>query len=338
LSIPMIKIIRGNKKNGEGMKKKYLFWVLMASLCILSGCGKKAEENRVEMETSENSDEWEMNVTEVVLEVPELTKEYTFLYVTDTHIVVLDELDSDKVEEYADVRFDEFQNAEDISSAELFEEWITYANLNRVDALLLGGDIIDYPSVANIEHLEENLEKLTVPYLYALGNHDWTFPWEYMTQYGEETYLPMLEPYMQSDSAIHELELDEIIVVAVDNSANQIAPEAMEEYRQILQKGKPVIVMLHVPLLTQSVLTKAKEVWGDSKVVLGGGNYGGIYPNEISTEFIDLTTAEDSPVMAVLAGHVHFYDKDMVNNQIVQIVGDAGYKGEALRITVTGKG
>lgn len=318
------------------MKKNFILGGLLVPLCLLSGCGKETEGNSTAKEEPAESLMWEMNVAEEVIEIPGLTKEYTFLYVTDTHIVVPDELDSDKVEEYADVRFDEFQNEEDVSSAEQFEEWMVYANENQVDALLLGGDIIDYPSVANIEHLEENLEELTVPYLYALGNHDWTFPWEYMTQYGEETYLPMLEPYMQSDSSIHELEFDEIIIVAVDNSANQIAPEAMEEYKLILQKEKPVIVMLHVPLLTQSVLTKAKEVWS-SGVVLGGGNYGGIYPDETSTEFIDLTTEEDSPVVAVLAGHVHFYDKDMVNERIVQIVGDAGYKGEAVRITVTGK-
>lgn len=138
---------------------------------------------------------------------------------------------------------------------------------------------------------------------------------------------------MQSDPAVSQMDFGEFIIVSVDNSTNQIAPEALEMYKEILQKGKPVIVMLHVPLLTQSVLTKAKEA-RDSGVVLGGGNYGGIYPNEISSEFIALTTAETSPVVAVLAGHVHFYDRDMINENIVQIVGDAGYKGGAMWISV----
>lgn len=313
------------------MKKK--IFVCLLTVCSLVCCACAARTKKEQ--NQEPEDEITMHVADEKLEIPGLSGEYTFLYLTDTHMVVPDEADSDKVEAYADLRFDEFQNAEDISSAEQFGAWMEYANEKQVDALLLGGDIIDYPSAANIEHLEENLEKLQMPYLYALGNHDWTFPWEYMTQYGEETYLPMLEPYMQSDSAIHWLELEELILVAVDNSANQIAPEALEEYREILQKGKPVIVMLHVPLLTQSVLTKAKEAWS-SAVVLGGGNYGGIYPDEASTEFISLTTAEDSTVVAVLAGHVHFFDKDMINERIVQIVGDAGYKGEALLLTVTG--
>lgn len=313
------------------MTKKFLIGLM--AVCSVTCCScavySKTEEQK------QDEDAWNMHITEESLEIPGLTKEYTFLYVTDTHMVVPDEADSDKVEAYADLRFDEFQNEEDVSSAEQFGAWVEYANEQQADALLLGGDIIDYPSDANIEHLEDNLELLNMPYLYALGNHDWTFPWEYMTHYGEETYLPMLEPYMQSDSAIHHLEFEDLILVAVDNSANQVAPEALEEYRKILQQGKPVIVMLHVPLLTQSVLTKAKAVW-DSAVVLGGGNFGGIYPDETSTEFIALTTAEESPVVAVLAGHVHFFDKDQIDEKIVQIVGDAGYKGEALLLTVKG--
>lgn len=305
--------------------RKTAFFLLFC--VILNGCSKPTE--------TQEEEEWKKTITEETLVIPGLKEEYTFLFLTDTHMVVPDEADSDRVEEYANLRFDEFQNEEDISSAEQFREWVDYANEQKIDALLLGGDIIDYPSIANIEYLEENLEQLEMPYLYALGNHDWTFPWEYMTAYGEEMYLTQLEPYMQSNSAIHKLETEELIIVAVDNSANQIEPEAMEEYSQILQQGKPVIVMLHVPLVTQSVLTKAKETWS-GQVVLGGGNYGGIYPDEVSTEFIERTTTKDSPVKAVLAGHVHFADRDMINENIVQIVGDAGYKGSAVLLHVKG--
>ena len=42
--------------------------------------------------------------------------------------------------------------------------------------------------------------------------------------------------------SIHSLELDDFIVVAVDNSNNQIHPNALEEYKTVLQKGKPVIL------------------------------------------------------------------------------------------------
>lgn len=322
------------------MKKRY-FWsvcIIVFSFLFCACQSGKANQNVEEQNTmaGEQDASWDMHITEETLEIDGLKREYTFLFLTDTHMVVPDGEDSEQIEEYAGQRLAEFRNAEGVASAEQFEQWINYANRQQVDALLLGGDIIDYPSAANIKYLEEHLEKLEMPYLYTAGNHDWTFPWEYMTQYGRETYRPMLEPFMQSDCAIHELEFEDFIIVAVDNSSNQIEPEAMEKYREILNKNKPVIVLLHVPLLTQSVLTKAKEVWSGG-VVLGGGNYGGIYPDEISAEFMELTTAGDSPVAAVLAGHVHFYDKDGINERIIQLVGDAGYKGSAVLLRVGGK-
>jgi len=89
--------------------------------------------------------------------------------------------------------------------------------------------------------------------------------------------------------------------------------------------------MLHVTIFTEELLKKGLEVW-NSPVTLGGGVHGGIYPNDVSTEFINLTKAEDSPVVAVLAGHVHFYHKEMLNEKIIQIVGEAGYKGEGILI------
>jgi len=104
-----------------------------------------------------------------------------------------------------------------------------------------------------------------------------------------------------------------------------------------LAEKKPVILMLHVPLYTEAVLHKAAAVWKGG-VVLGGGIHGGIYPDTVSTEFITLTTAKDSPVELVLAGHVHFALKSDIQGEknIPQIIGDAGYKGKATIIQISG--
>lgn len=314
-------------------KKKHLYRilvcfaaVLLPGALILWFCfGHAGEKDRKAKETQTPE------VTEESIVVSGLEKEYSFLFVTDSHMVVKDETDSEEIKEYADSRYPQFRDAQGTASAELFAELVDYANEEKTDALLLGGDMIDYPSEANVEYLGEQLGELEVKYLYTPGNHDWTYPWEYMTPYGRETYRSMLEPYMQEEPAIHQIEYEDVILVAVDNSTNQIDPDALTLYQKILKKGKPVLLMLHVPLLTQSVLTKAKEAWS-SPVVLGGGNYGGIYPDETSTKFIELTTAENSPVVAVLAGHVHFADRDQINERIVQIVGAPGYQGKVTRI------
>ena len=186
--------------------------------------------------------------------------------------------------------------------------------------------------------MKENVDTLEMPYLYTLGNHDWTYPWEYMTDTAKEQYIPLLKNVMQQNEAIQSLDMGEFLIVSVDNSSNQVNPDALAEYEAILAQGKPVIVLVHVPFLTQSVLSRAKEVW-PSPVVIGGGNYGGIYPSEESEAFVQMTTATDSPVVAVLAGHVHFYDKDYIEGDkpVIQIVGNAGYLRSGMLIHVSGE-
>lgn len=274
------------------------------------------------------------NLTASTITIPGISREYNLLFLTDTHIVLPDE-STGEIRDYSAERLSHFTNDGGCLSSGLFSSWMEYANQTKPDALLLGGDIIDSPSPANLEFLDASLKKLTVPYLYTIGNHDWTYPWEYMTETGTAKYLSLLAPYMENNTAIHTLETEDFILVAVDNSNNQIHPDALEEYRQILSDGKPVIVLLHVPLYTGELFAKTSGIWTNG-AVLGGGVHGGIYPNDISAEFISLTTAEDSPVAAIIAGHVHLPDESTVDGEkdIPQIVGDAGYKGKGTLIRI----
>ena len=99
---------------------------------------------------------------------------------------------------------------------------------------------------------------------------------------------------------------------------------------------------MHVPIepITgdMKLVDKCREVWGTygdnkSKVTLG---INGICPDPVTQEFLDLILSDDSPVVLVLAGHIHFYHKDALNNNTVQIVTGPAYKGEAVRITLVG--
>ena len=305
------------------MKKIVLFSVMLLFFLPLSSCQK---------ETS-----WEPTIIYEEIDLPGVENTYEFLFLTDTHMIVQSDDDTKQMKENAAPRLLEFQNTEGVISADQFKTWIKYANDTQVNAVLFGGDIIDYPSDANITHLKKEIQNLKVPYLYTLGNHDWTYPWDYMTEHGKNTYIPMLNEFTTSSSAIHTMEFDEFIIVALDNSTTQFNPNCLDPFKELLAGKKPLIILIHVPVMTQSVLGRAREIRGaDKRIVLGAGNFGGIYPNEISQEIMNLLVTEGSPVELVLAGHVHFYDKDYVEGTepVLQIVGDAGYKGSAIHLTV----
>lgn len=307
-------------------------------LFLLTGCMSTPSLDKTSEKTTETippSEIINMHMDSYEIVIPNLSRDYQLLFLTDTHVTIPSNSDSEKEYEYCKQRLNQFTTDSGYVASELFTAWMDYSNTKDLDGLLLGGDIIDCPTATNLEYLHTSLDSLKIPYLYTPGNHDWTFPWEYMTEAGS-SYLASLSPYMQNNTAIHALEYDDFTVVSIDNSSNQIHPDALTEYKNILDKGKPVIVMLHVPLYTQELLTKASQVW-QSGVILGGGIHGGIYPNKVSTEFLSLTTSETSPVVAVLAGHVHLADRSNLSDEplILQITGDAGYKGKSTLLHIT---
>lgn len=289
--------------------------------------------------TAASVDLWRLNrsVTEETVCIAGVSKEYDLLFITDSHVVIPEEDAEEAVTEYARQRYPAFGNGNGTDARTAFEELIDYANAREVDAVLLGGDVIDAPSEADLAFLEEQLGRLEMPYLYVPGNHDWTYPWEYMTQKGMEEYLPCLEPYMRDNTAFQLLDFGEFRIVGVNDSADRVEGAALPEFERLYGEDKPMIVVAHVPFLTQSVLSRAREVWSRG-VVIGGGGYGGIYPDEDSQRFLDLLTAQDSPAELVLAGHVHFYDRDVIvgEKEVLQIVGPAGYEGKAILLHVTG--
>ncbi len=308
--------------------------ICLLGLAALTGCGNAGEGGQKE---GTGGGAWEKHITEETVQLKGIEGEYTLLFLTDTHAIVQSQGASEQEAANEEARYPTFFNEEGVPSAEQFPEWIRYANENGVDAVLLGGDIIDTPSEANLRWLEEQLGQLDMPYLYVNGNHDWTYPWEYMTEAGKEAYLPLLEPFMQDNTVIHSLDFGEFTVVGIDDSPGQVEVGVFPAYEEILAEGRPVIVLAHVPFMTQSVLGKAREAWS-SPVVIGAGNYGGIYPNEDSERFVSLTTAASSPVELVLAGHVHFYDRDVIEGerQVLQLVGGAGFQGNAILVHITG--
>lgn len=166
-----------------------------------------------------------------------------------------------------------------------------------------------------------------------------------MTRKAREKYLTALEPYMDGNPAIHQWETEngDLLAIAIDDSAGQISREALEEVQKLLEnrgREKPVLLLVHVPFLSQSLLARAREEW-ELPVVLGGGNYGGIYPDPVSQEFLDEITRADSSVELILAGHVHFFNDDYVTGErsVRQIVGDAAMnrQGILLRLVPSGQ-
>ena len=323
-------------------KRNIIFFSLLLA-GILMGCSKKdvpqtsdtlLAPSDVETTASfEAESATSLDITEKKITVPSLTKEYTFLYFSDTHMIYLDGTESEQITENALPRMQLFVDSDGIASADRFPKWIEYANEKTVDMVLFGGDMIDFPSDTNLNLLRENISNLKMPYVYTLGNHDWTYPWDYMTAEGRETYRPLFNDYTQNNPSASITEYEELVILSVDNSSNQIDPAALAIVDEALALQKPVIVIAHVPFSTESVLEKAKDVW-NSPVSIGMADKGGIFPDANTLAFQEKILTENTPVFCILSGHVHFADESKLNDNVTQIIAGAGYNKEGVLLRI----
>lgn len=322
------------------MKKIIVFFLLCVVLC---GC--KAE-NKID--TPADVITWE----EKQISIEGIEADYNIWFLADSHIIVQDGSESAEVAAYAAERAAGFENDLGVSSDKIFTEFIDEANKKMPDIVIFGGDIIDFPSEANVAFLQSQLARLKVPYMFAMGNHDWTFPWEYMTETGATTYRPMLEKSMfgnftsdalanhtlvsaMGNSYVFIAEFEDLVLLAVDDSSNQVAAECLEGIEKAYSYNKPIILVQHVPFSTEKLIAKAKEEWGNP-VTLGMQVHGGIAPNEVSANLWEKTHSEDALIKLVLAGHVHFGYEEQLSDVTTQIITDAAFKGKAVKLTISG--
>lgn len=332
---------------------KKIIWIVIAAVCLCA-CGKEEitkepqpDEAKIETGSITETEEY-ITWDEKELSVSGLNKEYEIWFLADSHMTLCNSDEAEEIIEYAAQRTAGFVNEMGVSSDLIFSEFIDTANEEKPDMILFGGDILDFPSEANVSFLKAELDRLEIPFVFAMGNHDWTFPWEYMTPQGSEMYRPMLEEYMHgnfdetnssnvmSNSYANMIELEDLIVLSVDDSSNQVAAEALEAIEAAYALDKPIILMQHVPFSTENLIVRAKENWANP-VTLGMQVHGGIAPNEVSTDLWYKTHDEETPIKLVLAGHVHFSYEEELSESTMQMITDAAFKGSALKLKIAGE-
>lgn len=307
---------------------------------LLVGCSGNAivdennpEQNTVDTQAETAGPALDIHKKEVFASVPG----YKIFFIADSHISMCDDRDAELMEIAAN-RSNSF-TVEGAPPQDTFDRLIKEASDSDADLVIFGGDIIDSAMYASVEHVEQKLKELNKPYIYFMGNHDFQYGNEYFTPMAYEEYLPRLGE-VHGGKSYQIKEEEELIIFAADDNNNQISSEALEAFKETIKKGKPIVLALHVPLEPQgeddSFLEECKTVWGPSadgksKVTMG---INGVYPNEITKEFINLVYDKESKVQLVLAGHVHFYHNDMLTEYTEQVVTGAAFDGDAVEVTL----
>lgn len=306
------------------------------------------EESSIVEETSEISTEEEVyypepeyhfQTEEIVVEVPNISKEYTVAWVSDLHMVTDHEISDDILAEDLDAvlaRYEFFQTADGVHGEDLLPEIIDFLNYGTYDGIIFGGDMLDYCSVSNMELLQAEFGRLNkkVPVLYIRADHDYGF-W-----YGGDNFTETDAENMHKEMADGDeltakyLDFGEFIILGVNRSTKDMFPEQYsildEMFANAASEEKPVIIATHVPYASKVDETNEVTLYDKSMEVRnkiyywGGGDY---VPNDVTTNFLDRIYKEDTSVVEVLAGHLHAGWDGKLTQQVNQHIFEPAYLG-----------
>ena len=266
--------------------------------------------------------------------IPGLEEEYEFLFLTDLHLAIKTREDAGVYGD-ADARINFFVNAKGTVSAKQLPQWVSYANKNEFDAVLMGGDMIDYYSDTIADYLKEQVDGFEMPYLFTIGNHELFSPWEEPIPKDSVIY----DLFQDKNQAFQVLEYEDFVICAVDNEAYQVNEASLEAMRSWLEENpkKPMILLAHVPFYTEEdaeLLNQSIAAWNQALVI--GTGEGTRDTTAVSREFLELILAEDSPVVAIFVGDNHFYHKGNLKDSVTQWVGAPAFAGDGMIIRVKG--
>lgn len=202
------------------------------------------------------------------------------------------------------------------------------------------GDIVSFPSEAAVDFVLDKMKTAGLPYVYTAGNHDWHYegmPGSLSSLRSEWIQKRLLPLYQQKNPLMQVTELQGVRIVILDNSNYQITTEQLQFFKQQLQYGQPVVLMVHIPLYApgrsvgfgcghpewnaksdKNFELERRERWpetGHTKATMDFHHTVFYAPN----------------VLGVIAGHIHRPSLDIING-IPQVVSEANARGACLEV------
>ncbi len=298
---------------------------------------KKPENEKLESEKLENEKteetlqepSYHFIIEEVTIPIKNLSEPYDFAWVSDLHLiadhVAGPGMDGLYLEEIAE-RYEELPvDQGGLHAEEIWPMLVQKLRTMDLDGIVFGGDMIDYCSEANVNALKKGLEQLQVPYLYIRADHDMG-AW-----YGGAVFLDRHAKRLQQSIDGNNIEekfweFDDFIMIGVDYSNKDMPKNQMWMLEEQFNSGKPVIVLTHVPYLSQvdESLKKLSIKVRNTEYYWGGEHY---QPNAETSEYLHMIYRDKSVVKQVLAGHLHASWDGMITGYVPQHIFGPAFEG-----------
>ena len=281
------------------------------------------------------SEEIGLHVDRVEIDLPNVQNSYELLFINDMHVLKLDEsVVAESVDEIR-VRQDVmFRTRTGMASAEAWPKLSSILDDFSADGIILGGDMMDFVSPANVQILSEGFSQITTPYIYLRADHDLGI-WHSGGAISMEDSMA-LHTSVSSYQDMFVMEYPEFYVLGWNNSTSQLTNDGLDAALGIWNSGKPIILATHVPInsiVDNSLAEVASNVDPENRKKLWGDEC--LYqPDDTTGAFLGMIYDTDSPVKAVLSGHLHFRHVVQLTEQTVEYVFAPAFEGNVAKIVI----
>lgn len=266
-----------------------------------------------------------MQFTETVsVKIPNLTKSYTFLHLSDAHVACAAPDAPEDAKALAEKQTKAWMHG-DIPPVNVFENVLAFAKDEGIDALLMAGDCIDYYSADNAAYMREHLPVCGVEVLYAFGNHEGGSYTEVIEN--PKASYPALAPVMMGTPDFWVRDFGEFLVIGVDDSDQFVRPEQVEKMRGQIARGLPILLLMHIPMKTPAIEPSVMKKWGTTFMI------GTDEDPDSTKEFCELVKSAEN-VAAVFAGHIHYAHTGEFADGRMQYVSAPAFTGYLRKVLV----
>lgn len=251
----------------------------------------------------------------VTIKIPNLSSSKKIAWVSDAHIV------ADYTNRGSDVTSSESEIAsrynmmvtddKTVHSEDLWPQIIDYINNNNFDAVIFGGDLMDYYSDNNYKVLSDGYKKLKsgIKKMYIRGSTDDHDAWTGRTNH-DVSYALSKHSSLDGNSDSKYIDLGGVRIVGLNWSANA-SVDTTKAQSLIKSATGSVILASHVPIASQTDASGLEQwcrsVHNNQVYYWANNSYKWIIGNNSSMNTLlnDYIYSSNTKVKSVLAGHVH---------------------------------
>ena len=280
---------------------------------------------------------------EIEVRVEGLEQEYRIAFVNDLHLIT-DHESGDITEDALYTVNSRYENLavteEGIHAEELWPEVVKYLNYHDFDAVILGGDLLDYCSNSNIMALNAGIRELKYPaerMMYLRSDHDYG-GWYGGIGFQDEDGFRLQTLVLDGDRQEKCIEFEDFLIVGINQSYRNPSREIYQALHRRLEQGKPVILATHVPFYSEVDDSLAQESMEVRNRIYYWSYTGKTYvPAEEMDKLVQEIYAEDSNVVQIVAAHLHARWDGYVTETIKEHIFAPTFEGKIGIIHVVGE-